>query len=228
MADSSRRRALGVGLGLGSLLAVVGRALGADNRDKNVRKADAQTPAAEPAPFPAPLVGTLDLDAAIKGYEKAKFVFDAINIEIQTKGRELSRLNDEGKDASAMLSKLNPGSEDARKIEDRITQIKAQLESGTRRAEREAQQRTADAMAALYKEVQDMTARVARQKRLTFVVRVSNTPVSGPSPEAITLTLGARPVVYADPRTDITADVVRHLNREYSAMQGRSSGANPR
>src|SRR5258708_670689 len=90
-----------------------------------------------------------------------------------TLGLGLSRLGAEGKELDAMLSKLSPGSDEARKLEDRMAQIQAQLETGGRRAERETDQQTADVMAALYKDVEDMAARVARQKRLSFVVRVS-------------------------------------------------------
>jgi hypothetical protein len=73
-------------------------------------------------------------------------------------------------------------------------------------------------MAQIYDEVQRATAAVARAKGLIYVVKVSPRPLSDTDPEA---TRGAldRSVVYADPRTDITEEVLRALNGAYRSAE---------
>ena len=58
-----------------------------------------------------------------------------------------------------MLAKLTPGTEDYKKHENSVTELKARHEAGREQAEREFTQRQAEAMATLYKEVQAMVPR---------------------------------------------------------------------
>jgi hypothetical protein len=68
----------------------------------------------------------------------------------------------------------------------------------------------------IYKDVQDMVAAVARQRHLTFVVKASKAPVSSLASEMVMDSI-SRTVVYADPSTDITTDVLYYLNQRYHA-----------
>jgi hypothetical protein len=79
-------------------------------------------------------------------------------------------------------------------------------------------------MATLYKEVQAMVARVAQWKKMTYIVKVSNQPISGGNPNSVMAAM-ANTMVYADPRNDITNDVVYNLNRIYKATGGASAKA---
>ena len=54
-----------------------------------------------------------------------------------------------------MLAKLCPATEDYKKHENKVTELKARHEAGREQAEREFAQRQAEMMATLYKEVQD-------------------------------------------------------------------------
>src|SRR4029077_21039747 len=76
-----------------------------------------------------------------------------------------------------------------------------------------------EAMATLYKEIQAMVARVAKWKKMTYVVKVSNQPVSGGNPNSVMAAM-ANTMIYADPSNDITNDVVYNLNRMYKATGG--------
>lgn len=118
-----------------------------------------------------------------------------------------------------MLSKMTPGSVDAKKIEDRITQLKAQIEAGREQAQRDFALRESEMLAALYKEVQDMVARIAEYKGMNYVVQVSNEPISGTNPNSVMAAM-AKTVVYSDPRNDITKDVIYNLNKRYAAAGG--------
>ena len=77
-------------------------------------------------------------------------------------------------------------------------------------------------MATLYKEVQAMVARVAQWRKMTYVVKVSNQPISGSNPNSVMAAM-ANTMVYADPRNDITNDVVFNLNRMYKATGGTAA-----
>ena len=79
-------------------------------------------------------------------------------------------------------------------------------------------------MATLYKEVQAMVGRVAQWKKMTYVVKVSNQPISGGNPNSVMAAM-ANTMVYADTRNDITNDVVYNLNRMYKATGGASAKA---
>ena len=77
-------------------------------------------------------------------------------------------------------------------------------------------------MATVYKEVQAMVARVAKSRGMTYVVRVSNDPVTGSDPNAVMAAM-QRSVIYADSSTDITKVVVYNLNLQYSKAGAATS-----
>jgi Skp family chaperone for outer membrane proteins len=95
-----------------------------------------------------------------------------------------------------------------------VTQLKAQHEAGREQAEREFAQRQAQALATLYNEIQDAVAAQAKAKGLTYVVKVSPGPRADSEPNDVSTALN-RSVVYADPRNDLTEEVIRDLNRRY-------------
>ncbi len=93
-----------------------------------------------------------------------------------------------------------------------MTELKARHEAGREQAEREFTQRQAEMMATLYKEVQTMVARIAKWRKMNYVVKISNQPISGANPNSVMAAISST-IVYADPRNDITNDVIHNLNR---------------
>jgi outer membrane protein len=81
-------------------------------------------------------------------------------------------------------------------------------------------------MATLYKEIQAMVARVAQWRGMTYVVKVSNRPITGTDPNSVMAAMGEA-MIYADPRNDITNDVVHYLNYYYKATAGPAPAASP-
>jgi outer membrane protein len=73
--------------------------------------------------------------------------------------------------------------------------------------------------ATLYKEIQVMVARIAQWKHYTYVLRVSNDPITGSDPRSALAAID-RTIVYAEPVNDITEEVVTYLNKEYQAKGG--------
>ncbi len=130
----------------------------------------------------------------------------------------------EAQQESEMLAKLAPGSVDYKKHEDRITQLKAQHEALREQSEREFTVREAEMLATLYKEIQAMVQRMARYRGMTYIIRVSNDPITGSNPNSAMMAI-ERTVVYADTSNDISNDVVYNLNLMYKAAGGTAPKA---
>jgi outer membrane protein len=217
-----------VGLGLMGMGCLVGPLL-AQQTDGSVRKTASQAgsttaTAQPPAPPPPTVIATVDMEAVFKGYDKVKVQQDEFKAAAMAKHNELMKLTAEGQEESQKLSKLTPNSVDAKKIEDRMSDLKAKIEAGREQAQRDFALRESEMLATLYKEVQEMVRLVAEYKKITYVVQVSNEPVAGSNPNSVMAAM-ARAVVYADPRNDITKDVVYNLNLRYKKATG---GAAPK
>ncbi|MFO0954291.1 MAG: OmpH family outer membrane protein [Isosphaeraceae bacterium] len=183
--------------------------------------AGAAAPAAAPAMSKpvAAVFGTVDIETVFKSYDKVKVQQEEFKSAAMAKHNELLKIQTEAQEEAQKLTKMTPNSVDAKKIEDRLTQLKAQLEAGRENAQRDFALRESEMLATLYKEIQDMVRRIAEYKGMTYIVQVSNEPVSGSNPQSVMAAM-AKTVVYADSRNDITKDVVYNLNREYKAAGG--------
>jgi len=231
----SSRAIVAVGLGLVGVVCLVGPSFG-QQQDGAVRKTNAQTaaPAAartKPQP-PAPaIIGTVDIEAVFKNYDKVKAQQEEFKAAAMEKQKELLKLQTEAQEEASKLQKLTPGSMDAKKIEDRLTQLKAQMEAGREQAQRDFALRESDMLATLYKEVQATVAQVAEYRGMTYIVQVSNEPVSGSNPNSVMAAM-AKTVVYASPANDVTQTVYLTLNQRYRAAGGvvpkATSSATPR
>jgi Skp family chaperone for outer membrane proteins len=207
----SSRATLTAGLGLLGAVCLVGPSLG-QQPDPGVRKTASSAPAAtKPAPA---IVGSVDLDLVSKGYDKVKVMLDGLKAEMLQKQSELAKIASEGRNCTEMLAKMQNGTTDYKKMETRLSQLKAQMQVAQEQGQSELTQREADTFAALYKEMQQMVAAVAQQRGLTYVVRVNTEPVSGTEPQSVMAAM-SRTVIYADPSTDITDDVIKFLNYYY-------------
>jgi Skp family chaperone for outer membrane proteins len=212
----STRAAWALGLGFAGLAIAVGPTLG-QQQDAGVRKTTAS--AASPKAAVPAVIGTVDLDAVFKGYDKVKADSEEFKSAAQVKKGELMKLQAEAQQEQEMLAKMAPGSPDAKKHEERITALKAQHQAGMESAEREFALKEAQALATLYQEIQAMVSRVARARGMTYVVKVSNEPITGANPNSVMAAM-SKTVVYADPRNDVTNDVIYNLNLSYKKAGG--------
>lgn len=214
----SSRLAVAAGLSLLGLVGLVSQSSGQQDRDVQKTSTNQQHPAAQPL-APA-IIGTVDLDAVFKGYEKMKVTMDSMKADITARQGDMSKIAAEGKQATEILAKLTPGSPDYKKTETRISQLRAQLQVLQEQSQNEFAQREAESLAGFYTDVQKMVAAVAKLRKMTYVVRISKEPVNGSQPDLVMAAMG-RPVVYSDPTADITNDVIYYLNASYR----RSTGA---
>ena len=157
------------------------------------------------------------MDAVFKGYEK----FMATNKEFQTavlaRQNDLMKIKSEGEEETQMLAKLTPGTEDFKRHENRVTELKARFAAGREQAQREFQLRESENVAAIYKEVQLMVTAIAQWRKMNYVLRVTNMQPAGADPNSVMAAL-QNTMIYHDPRNDITNDVIFNLNRRYKAV----------
>jgi outer membrane protein len=220
MVVSTRAKAA-LGLGTMALAVLTATAFGQQAQDAAVRKTNNQTapPGVKPQP-PVPVtVGCVDMSAVFKNYDKVKVNSEEFKAAVLAKKNELMKFMAEAQQESETLAKLTPGSVDFKKHEDRISELKAKHEASREQYEREFTLREAEMLGTLYKEIQSMVSRVAQHKGFNYVVRVSNDPVTGSNPNSVMMAI-ERPIVYADPRNDITTEVIYYLNREYKVAGG--------
>jgi Skp family chaperone for outer membrane proteins len=213
------RKILAIGLSLAGVIYLVAPSRG------QVPKGDARVQAAANGartagalkPATPTVVGTIDLDQVFRNYDKVKAAMKDLSSQLQIRRGELMKYDEEGRQEMELMRKFQPGSPDYRKHEDRVTELKAKIEASREQYQREMEIRNAETMAILYKEVQAYAGWVAKQRGITHVMVASNTPPSGSDPNSV-LALINRPVVYADPRNDITDDVVLYLNQTFNKM----------
>lgn len=221
----SSRLIAALGLGAAGAFCLVAPIMGQGQppQDRTVHRTAAAGTA--PAGFKdpvAPMIGTVDLEAVFKGYEKVKAQAEEFNAAAMAKKKDLMKIQSEMAQEAEMLGKLAPGSDDFKKRENHITELKAKMEAGREQAEREFSAREAESMATLYKEIQVMVQKIAEQRRFNYIVRVSNQPITGSNPNSVMAAM-SNTMVYSDPRNDITADVVHNLNKWYAAVGGRAA-----
>jgi outer membrane protein len=219
----STRGIFAIALGLAGLAFLVGPLRG-QGQDGAVRKAANPASRTEPPAPIAPVIGTIDVDAVFKGYDKWKVTNNEFQAAVLARQNELMKLKSEAQEEAQMLSKLTPGTEDFKKHENRVTELKARFEAGREQAQREFALREAENVATIYKEVQAMVARVAQWRKMNYVLKIANQPISGTDPSSVMNAINGT-VVYAEPRNDITNDVVFNLNRTYKAMAGPATKA---
>ncbi len=218
----SSRAALAVGLGLVGVAGLVGQSIG-QGTDGQVRPANGTAPAAT-RPAQAAVIGCIDTDNALKNYDKFKAITEQLKAEALARHNDLLKLANEAKSTGEMLSKLQQGSPDAKKYEDKITSLKAQFEAGREQAEREFTQKEAEAYAMILNEIQAMAAGVAKQKGMNIVVKYTPAQATASEPKTV-MDAMTRSVIYADPTADITPTVVYWLNKQYAAAGGTAPKA---
>lgn len=178
-----------------------------------------------PTPGLPAVIGTIDMDSVFKNYEKVKVSSDDIAAKAMAKQNELQKLVADMKTLAEKQASLSPSSPEFKKLDQQLTQMKITGEAAQESARKELAQVEAEALSALYREIQSMTARVAAWRGMNYVVKVSNEQPSSADPQAVMAIL-SRTVVYSDPRNDITQQVVQFLNQEYrkvAAAQPRSA-----
>ena len=221
----STRAALAVGLGFVGVVGLVGQSV-AQQGDGKVQRVAAANPgpagaAAPSVQMPPVSIGSIDVEGVFKNYDKVKVAGETLNAEVMVRYNELTKMANEGKQEQEKLQRIAPGSADAKKSEDRMVQLKAQIEAGRENAQREFTQKETEMMTSIYNEVSDMVKAIARDRGMTFVVKYSDAKVQSTEPNSA-MSAMSKTIVYADPRVDITNDTIKYLNYNYKMAGGRA------
>ncbi|WP_337176717.1 OmpH family outer membrane protein [Paludisphaera sp.] len=187
-------------------------------QDGAVRKTSAG--ASQWTPGTAPVLGTIDLDAVFQSYEKVKYANEEFKAAMVAKRGELAKLQNDMAQEAEVLQRYAPGQEEYKKQEFKLTEMKARLEATREQAEREFQDREAQAMANLYNEVTEVAKRIAKARKMTYVMKVTNQTPNGTNPQTVMAAM-ANPMIYFDTANDITQDVIHNLNRTYKESGGQ-------
>lgn len=221
----SSRVALAAGLGL---VCFLGGGWGSSSRGQDTGKAAAPAPAAPPA---AVRIGCIDMERVFKEYKRFKVTTEQFKADATAKQGELTKIMSTMRQLASELEGLQPGGNDYKAKEAEMTRLKVELEAQREQAQTEFARREAEALAEIYKEVQAMTAAVARANKFTYVVKVSSEPVTGNDPNSVMAAM-ARSIVYYEPNMDITNHVVTWLNQRYDqanpAAPAAETGAQPK
>jgi Skp family chaperone for outer membrane proteins len=216
------RATLAMGLCLVGVAGLVGRSFGQQG-DARVQKTATPAPAAEAAAArvaPKPLlIGSIDVEKVLKDYDKVKVTSENVRAEMLARHNSLMAIAAEAKQEDEKFQRMAPNSPDAKKCEDKLTQLKAQFEASRENAQREFTQKEAEMMAVIYNEVSAMTKGVALQRGMTFVVKYSDAMANGSEPNSVMATM-SRTILFADPGVDITRDVTYYLNQRYRESGG--------
>ena len=85
---------------------------------------------------------------------------------------ELMKIESEARQEMEMMQKLHARAPPTtRSTRIKITELKAKMEAGREQAQREFTLREAETMSTIYKEIQGMTARVAKWRGMNYVLR---------------------------------------------------------
>ncbi len=222
----STRATATVGLCMIGVAGLVGRSFGQNPaQDAKVRPAAVAAGSnAAPAPSGPITIGSIDMDAVLKNYDRFKVATETLRAEAMNRHNDLMKIATEAKQQQEMLQRMGPGTPDAKKSEDKITQLKAQFEAGRENAEREFTQKESETMATIYNEIAAMAKGVAQKRNLTFVVKYSDQAASGGEPNSVMAAM-SRTILYADPSVDITKAVTQYLNYNYQKAGGQAPKA---
>jgi Skp family chaperone for outer membrane proteins len=172
-------------------------------------------PAREARPAAA-AIGSIDLEAVFKRAENVVARHKELETLRSTRTNQVMKMESDVQDEIALLSKFVPDSEDYKKHEIRATDLKARFQAARDQMNHELDRRQSESAASLYKEIQDTVGALAKAKGLTYIVKVAPSP--GPSSKhSEVLSALNNSVVYADPKNDLTEEVIAALNRQFTS-----------
>ena len=215
------RAALLMGAGVMGIVGLASLSYGQQG-DPKVRKTDAPAIAAEKPAAAAKAaipIATIDLEAVLRGYEKAKFQVDQLKAESLAKQGQLKGVFAEAQTVAKEMETLSPGSKDFKDRAAKLTEFKAKLQAGKETLEGEDRMKYVEIMASAYKEAQEMSTRYAESRNISCVIKISNEPINTNDPDSVMAAM-ARPIMYSHASLDITRSVLWNLNKVYTDAGG--------
>jgi Skp family chaperone for outer membrane proteins len=165
-------------------------------------------------------VGSIDLEAVLKQYARVRRIHERLNADRAEANERFAKHQTEADAIASRMGRLQPGGADDRVQEEKLKALKRRHEVEREVFEQEFTRRQARESASVLEDVQEVIAAAAKDKGLDYVVKVD----PGPQPDATPVNVHAafnRSVLYANPRNDITEEVIRELNRRFESAGDR-------
>jgi Skp family chaperone for outer membrane proteins len=158
-------------------------------------------------------IGFVDVERCLKEYKKAEEQRKSMKSEIEDKIRALSEEKRKVEAAKDNKDLYTQGSQEWLDLMKKIRMQETQIELDGQALQFQYQQKFAELIGKLYEEVRKEIKNVAEAKGLKLVLMYVSTLPKGQNETDVTNNIMVRPVVYFDPGSDITAEVVSRLNK---------------
>jgi Skp family chaperone for outer membrane proteins len=159
------------------------------------------------------VVGVVDVERCISEYKKAKDQRAALKAEIDEK---LNGLREEKRKIEALKDSADiwtAGSNEWLDLQKKIKLGEATIELEGQAFQYQYERKLAEMITKLYEDVKREIKNVAETKGLKLVLMYVNSAPKGRNDSEVTNNIMVRPVMYFDPNSDITAEVVNRLNK---------------
>jgi Skp family chaperone for outer membrane proteins len=161
----------------------------------------------------AQTIGLVDVERCMKEYKKADEQRTQLNAELNAK---LNSLREEKRKIDALRDNLDLYVEGSKEWLDAQKKIKlgaAQIELDGQAIQIELSQKIAELIGKLYEDIRREIKSVAEAKGIKLVLMHIPSMPKGRNESEVTNNIMVRPVLFFDPNLDLTAEVVKNLNK---------------
>jgi Skp family chaperone for outer membrane proteins len=206
---------------------------GSEAKGKAAPSADAdggkdKAPSSSSSQAAGAVIGSIDMDAVFRQYIKVRRSKERLDAMLNDAREHLAKLKEDAKAIHAKMQRFSPGSSNYDALQDRLRTVNGDMERQREKYNRDLELANARDMAELYENARDVIAAVARTRGLDYVIKAEAKPElrADADPNQVLAAVN-RSVLYANPRNDITEEVVRELNRRFQAGGGDTAPQSP-
>jgi Skp family chaperone for outer membrane proteins len=184
--------------------------------------------AMQPNPGMAPAAGTrlgveglavVDVAYIFKNHARFKQQMDMMKQKVDAAETELKRDQEDYKRMADQLKSFQPGSPDYKKTEDDMLKKQGDLNLKVSLQKKDFMEQEGRIYFTVSKEIDDAVKQIAAKNNISLVLRFNGDPVDPVDRNDILRGIN-KPIVYYDPRMDITPYVLQDLNRSAGAATG--------
>jgi Skp family chaperone for outer membrane proteins len=162
-------------------------------------------------------LAVVDVAYIFKNHARFKQQMEAMKQKVDAAELELKRDQDEYKHMADQLKTLNPGSPDYKKLESDMLKKQGDLNLKVQMQKQDFMEQEGHVYFNVSREIDDAVKQLAAKNNIVMVLRFNGDPVDPADRNDILRGIN-KPIVYYDPRMDITPYVLQDLNR--SAVPG--------
>ncbi len=175
-------------------------------------------------PGTATLIAVVDIPTIFKTHPTFKIRMESIQQELKVANKELETKRNELNARSQQLNRLDPSSQDYRRLESELARQVANLQVQARQAKKEFMLREAQQYYAVYQEIISAVHQIALQYDISLVLRFDSVPVDPDTPQSVFRGINRTLVMHRN--FDITPLVTQHL--QVTLAQNNNQVRSPR